>query len=115
MFITTCIAIICLQPGARVIDGDSFAVDSSRFRIWGIDAPERGQSGWGEAGEALSELIADQQLACEMHGASWSRIVVRCGRPDGTDIGCAMIASGHAVELTQYSGGAYAGCREEME
>lgn len=45
----------------KVIDGDSIVVKTSKghtqLRIWGIDAPEKGQPYYGEAKRKLTELV----------------------------------------------------------
>ncbi|MCK1604771.1 hypothetical protein IVB02_26045 [Bradyrhizobium sp. 166] len=46
---------------AAVADGDTFTMESGsgkvRIRICGIDAPERGQPGYGQAAGVLSNMI----------------------------------------------------------
>jgi endonuclease YncB( thermonuclease family) len=48
----------------RVIDGDTLVLsgydgEATKVRLLGIDAPERGEAGYEEAGQALRELIAE--------------------------------------------------------
>lgn len=63
-------AIVC-----RVVDGDTIdlLVDvgfrmyfRDRFRLWGIDSPERGQTGWAESKAALEKkLPVDAEVLIE--------------------------------------------------
>ncbi len=48
----------------RVVDGDTFWLDSRdvSIRVWGLDAPERGQPGGAEATAVLTRMIAGEQL-----------------------------------------------------
>jgi endonuclease YncB( thermonuclease family) len=50
----------------RIVDGDTIDLNvdvgfriwnRDRFRLYGIDTPERGQSGWAEASAELARLI----------------------------------------------------------
>lgn len=50
----------------RIVDGDTVdlkidlgfrASFTDRFRLFGIDCPERGEIGWPEAGEGLKQLV----------------------------------------------------------
>ncbi len=51
----------------RVIDGDTVIVnDSQRVRLYGIDCPERGQSGGLEAAEAVARLVSGQCVRLEV-------------------------------------------------
>ena len=51
---------------ARVIDGDTFVTrDGETVRLAGIDAPERGELGYGEAKNLLRAIISGQQLRFE--------------------------------------------------
>jgi endonuclease YncB( thermonuclease family) len=106
----------------RVIDGDTIVVDADQglyehieipLRIYGINAPERGDPGGAEATVYMIGLVA----------AAGSQVMVRTYKPttnggadkygrwladvfsasDGTDFGVAMLAAGHA---SAYFGGA---------
>jgi endonuclease YncB( thermonuclease family) len=49
-----------------VVDGDTFTMEAEtrriRVRICGIDAPERGQPGYGQAAGILSNMIEGKQV-----------------------------------------------------
>lgn len=97
---------------ARVVDGDTFYLDGveTRFRLWGVDAPEKDTPGASEAAEALTNLVAGRTLACEeMDRDRYARIVARCTLDDGRDIARILIDIGAAIEMPRYSGGYYGG------
>jgi endonuclease YncB( thermonuclease family) len=107
---------------ARVVDGDSLIVGTSRIRLYGIDAPEgrqhcrdaQGRSyPCGEAARrALLDTIAGREVSCTPVGASHDRSVAVC-IVDGSDLSDAMVRSGHALELRQHSKGRYAAAERE--
>ena len=106
----------------RVVDGDSLEVAGHRIRLFGIDAPEstqdcRDQRGRSydcgrEAREALSTAIGSQPVSCTPVGESYGRAVSMC-TTGGRDLSEAMVRSGHALELRQYSRGRYADAERE--
>ena len=104
-------ALLLSLTGAFAIDGDTFDVNGDRYRIWGIDAPERSEVGGSEATRMLRDLIRGQSLDCTMIDRDpYGRSVVRCILPQGADIACEMVRSGHAVDWPRYSNGYYAEC-----
>ncbi|WP_136652437.1 thermonuclease family protein [Paracoccus aeridis] len=111
----TCLAAICLT-GAVAIDGDTLRLDAPgkdlRLRLWGISAPELREQGGAAAQDALARLVNGQMLTCDLMDVDrYSRPVVRCALPDGADVACEMVRSGHAADWPRYSRGAYGGCR----
>lgn len=67
------------------------------------------------AGEATTtghiRLSGAPPLACRSYGsAGGNRTAAQCRLPDGSDLGCRLIASGAAREWTQYSKGIYRAC-----
>jgi endonuclease YncB( thermonuclease family) len=97
---------------ARVIDGDSLVVAGVEVRLHGIDAPEyrqycyrRGRP-WRcgiDATRVLRALIANRPVACRRHEEDrYGRTVATCS-VDGTDLGAAMVAGGHAVAYGAYA------------
>jgi endonuclease YncB( thermonuclease family) len=97
-------------PASRAIDGDTFEAASGEVvRLWGIDAPERGEAGADAATAALAGLLA-RGATCQRRGTDrYGRTVARCTGPAG-DIACALVAAGHATDWPRYSGGHYASC-----
>jgi endonuclease YncB( thermonuclease family) len=97
----------------RVVDGDTFWIDSAevRIRVWGLDAPERDRPGGSAATAELARLIAGRTLSCRQRDIDqYGRIVGQCFLPDGRDITAAMIASGTAREFCRFSGNHYRTC-----
>ncbi|UPK06990.1 thermonuclease family protein [Bradyrhizobium sp. 170] len=102
-------------------DGDSFTMEADgakvRVRIRGIDAPERGQAGYGQAAGALSNMIDGKTVHCLQVGegtvcdgqsrpTSRDRIVAQCFL-EKVDIAGQMIRSGTACDWAKFSGGRY--------
>ena len=65
-----------------VSDGDTFTMEADgakvSVRICGIDAPERGQAGYGQAAGVLSNMIEGKTVHCLQVGEG----TVCDGRPD---------------------------------
>jgi len=125
------IVLIVLPPSAAaadylgrvlaVSDGDTFTMEAERgkvrVRICGIDAPERGQPGYGQAAGVLSSMIEGKQVHCLQVGegtpcdgrskpTSRDRIVAQCFL-DTLDIAEEMAKSGTACDWPKFSGGHY--------
>ncbi|PKP79320.1 MAG: nuclease, partial [Alphaproteobacteria bacterium HGW-Alphaproteobacteria-2] len=97
----------------RVIDGDSLAVGDRRVRLYGIDAPEAGQTCAGADGRdwpcgnwatrQLSALAAARRAVCEVIDTDrYGRGVARC-RIGGQDLGSALVRAGAATAYRRYS------------
>ena len=111
-----CLLICASATGAfaqmRIVDGDTIDVDGTRYRIHGIDAPERAQtcgakSGAWACGKAatvqMAKLVGDGLVQCETVTTDvYNRVVATC-YADGVDLGEAMIAMGYAWSFTKYS------------
>jgi endonuclease YncB( thermonuclease family) len=109
---------LLLQAGpARVVDGDTLDLAGERVRLYGIDAPESGQTCeragqvWAcgtAAAEALGAWLHGRQVTCvELERDRFGRSVATC-QADGEDVGGWMVRQGWAVEFTRYSDGRYA-------
>jgi endonuclease YncB( thermonuclease family) len=100
-----------------VSDGDTWTCeDGLRVRMWGASAPDRVADGKREATRWTASRIAGQDLRCVVKGYNPAtprykkpRVVGQCSL-DGVDFGCALIRSGHGIEDTDFSLGAYRGC-----
>jgi endonuclease YncB( thermonuclease family) len=104
-----------------VADGDTFTMESEtgkvRVRICGIDAPERGQPGYGQAAGVLANMIEGKTVHCLQVGEGTvcdgkskpnnrDRIVAQCFL-DKLDIAEEMTKSGTACDWPKFSGGHY--------
>lgn len=91
-----------------ITDGDTLRLDGERVRLWGIDAPERGQPGGPEATHELLGL-AGMGVTCQpVEKDRYGRTVAKCFDRHGVDVGREMVRRGRAWDYTEYSGGAYA-------
>lgn len=112
---------------ASVIDGDTLEIRGQRIRLWGIDAPERGQTCerggetyrcGTEAARLLDQALADRTVTCTPRGRPdrYGLMVAGCTyqtTPEGgvivgiQDVGGYMITMGYAVDYPRYSDGFY--------
>ena len=96
----------------HVRDADTIELATSRgripIRLNGVDAPELDERG-GRAGKRwMARAYGGQPLRCVLNGdKTYDRWVGVCYDSDGTDIGAAVIASGHARDCPRFSGGRY--------
>lgn len=97
---------------AKVVDGDTIEISGRRIRLFGIDAPENGQTCIVKrkpfrcdqaATSALADKIGGRYVECEPKDLDvYSRIVSVCF-VDGEDINAWMVAKGWALAYRQYS------------
>lgn len=100
-----------------IVDGDTLTLDGARVRLWGVDAPEQGQTcqrrgqayRCGQAAsQALRVWIGQRPVSCvEVEKDQYGRSVARCA-VDGEDVGGWLVAQGHALDYRRHSAGAYA-------
>ena len=98
----------------RVSDGDSLLSGDLQIRLFGVDAPElkqtcADQNGilWSCGEAALHQLRAliskNKDLHCSLHDVDrYGRLVMQCFNGP-TDIGAAMVLSGHALAYRHFS------------
>ena len=98
----------------KVSDGDSLRSGNLRIRLFGIDAPElkqqcADQNGvlWSCGVAALRQLNAlistNKDLQCNLRNVDrYGRLVMQCFN-GSTDIGAAMVRSGHALAYRHFS------------
>lgn len=102
-----------VQGRARVIDGDTLAIDAVHVRLAGIDAPEHGQicddaagRGWpcgARAAERLRAMIGTSETRCEGDTYDrYDRLVARC-TADGRALNAALVEEGMAFAYRKYS------------
>jgi endonuclease YncB( thermonuclease family) len=105
----------------KVVDGDTFWLcDASachKIRVCGINAPEKGETGYREASEALKSLVTGKTVRCVQVGSgtvcdgrseptNHDRIVAQCF--DGAaDIAAPLVERGFACDWIKFSGGHY--------
>jgi endonuclease YncB( thermonuclease family) len=110
MFRAILILILFATPsfaGITVRDGDTIVVDGTPVRLNGIDAPELGTQSGQQARRWMVNYLRGKSVECRLNGErSYDRYIGVCFA-DGTDIGAALIAAGHALDCKRYSGGRY--------
>jgi endonuclease YncB( thermonuclease family) len=98
---------------ASIIDGDTLEVHGRRIRLFGIDAPESGQTCKDSQGAdytcgqraalALTDLIGARVVTCnQLDTDVYGRAVSICA-VGGLDINGAMVEAGHAVAYREFS------------
>lgn len=91
----------------RLIDGDTVDVvcadGRARVRLWGIDAPELGQTPWGrQATHELGRLTDGHSLKASLLGRDvYGRVLARMFRDD-KDVGLEMVRAGWANIRLRY-------------
>lgn len=104
-----------LQPAdtvftvVKIIDGDTFdlnAGDSTfRVRLYGIDAPEKGQEFFRESANFLGDLTLEKQVILQAKGKDkYGRILaVIVRRSDRLNVNSEMVRRGMAWYFDRYS------------
>lgn len=93
----------------HISDGDTIRLNAIKIRLWGVDAPEKGQAGFEDAGDFLSQQILYRMVSCTVHAHDkYGRLVAQCAREeDDADIGSMIIGAGKARDHMRYSKGYY--------
>lgn len=91
---------------AKVVEGDTVSVNGTEIRLFGIDAPDRGQTCENVRGQsydcfalssvALERLIGGREVACEMKPAAGAKKLGVC-KAEGHDIAGMMVNAGWAL------------------
>ena len=100
---------------ATVIDGDTLEIRGQRIRLFGIDAPESGQSCTDADGksyrcgqratQALSDRIGRSPVTCHQHDTDRYRRMVAVCMLGSLDLDAWMVLNGHALAYRKYSTG----------
>lgn len=92
-----------------IVDGDTFDGLTKdkieiRFRIYGIDAPEKKQAFNDKSKKYLSDLIYGKRVGIKVQKKrdGYGRPIVWVYSPDGKDVGAEMIKAGMAWHFTEY-------------
>jgi len=91
-----------------ISDGDTFTGLNSdnlqlKFRIHGIDAPEKKQAFGTKAREHLGSLIFGQNVTVDVNDQDrWGRYIATVATEDGKDVGKEMIQAGLAWHYKHY-------------
>lgn len=96
-----------------VYDGDTIKISprEKRLRLWGVDAPEKGERGAEAARNALMRMTQGKRITfIEIDRDRYGRTVARVFLPDGQEVNRLMIESGTATEFCRYSRGFYGAC-----
>jgi len=102
------LVVVATARAQTVVDGDTITWQDKPAHLWGIDAPERGQTcadGWpaGQiAADYLTGLIRGRKLECQPKSAATAggRAAAQC-KVDGQDLSAAMAAAGMAWAYTE--------------
>jgi len=114
---------------ATVVDGDTITLagNATRFRLYGVDAPEGKQTCEDSANKRylcgsrsaryLADLIGRSgRVACvEEDRDRYGRIVAECSLSSGLVLNREMVRSGWAIEFDRYSDGRYAQAEAEAK
>jgi endonuclease YncB( thermonuclease family) len=92
----------------RVIDGDSFVLDSAqrgefRVRLHAVDAPEWTQAHAGESKRALDELVRDRQIEVDCYKTDPRGREICWAHAGSLDLGLALVGRGAAWHLDRYA------------
>jgi endonuclease YncB( thermonuclease family) len=91
----------------RIVDGDTLRLGDRMLRLYGVDAPERGQHctdaqgalyDCGAAAAAmLARLVGERGVECRVHGRDrFGRALGVC-RAGGVELNASMVAAGWAL------------------
>ena len=98
----------------EILDGDTIKLNGRRIRLYGIDAPERGQHCRDQNAEPyacgtdsayhLWEMLQHERLWCELIQVDrYNRELAICKTRSGDDIGAHQVRDGMAIAYTRYT------------
>lgn len=112
IMLATLVLATCTAAPWRVVDADTLAHGAQRYRLWGVDAPERGTPAGEAAKAAVAALAQGGAIRCTpVDGARdrWGRTVARC-TVKGVDLARWLVDHGHARPMCRYGGAEYGPC-----
>lgn len=91
----------------RVLDGDTLRLGARTLRLYGLDAPERGQQCVNVVGHnydcgsaaaaALAQLVGERGVICRLHGRDrFGRALGICDA-DGVELNASIVSAGWAL------------------
>lgn len=92
----------------KISDGDTFTAINRdnlqlKFRVWGIDAPEKKQAFGTKSKEYLSSLIFGKTITVDVQKQDgWGRYIAYVYTPDNRDVSLEMINAGMAWQFVEY-------------
>jgi endonuclease YncB( thermonuclease family) len=92
--------------GRRVIDGDTIAIGTDRFRVFGIAAPDAPREAKEQATAYANKLIAAGVICTPTGDITYQRLVANCWTASG-DFAREMVAAGYAFDWPKYSHGKF--------
>lgn len=96
--------------GVQVLDGNTLYAARKRIRLWGITVFKPPFPGGQTATNALTAYVQrGSPIHCSWHKELAEYDVATCRFSNGTDIACAMVATGYAIPTFE-SRGVYNHC-----
>ena len=105
----------------HIADGDTFTAINRdklklRFRLYGIDAPEKKQPYSNVSKKALSNMIMGKTVIVDVKSIDgWGRPVVVVSTQKVKDVGANLLAQGMAWHFTRYDSSAHYNALEEKD
>lgn len=96
-----------------VIDGDTIVIEASgeRLRLYGVDAPEKNETGYQAAKKSLQKLVLEKTIIYQpINTDKYGRTVARVFLRNGQEVNRILIEQGSATEFCKYSKGLYGRC-----
>ncbi len=107
------VTICSVRDGDTADACEAFKDDHTGIRVFGIDTPEKSQSGGLAAKDFFSGLVLGQKVTLRCTGEkTYNRHVCKIYR-GGVDIGAMMVQSGWAYDVPKFSRGEYAQLQSE--
>ncbi|UWQ14190.1 thermonuclease family protein [Aliiroseovarius sp. M344] len=92
----------------HVRDADTIEVRGIPIRLDGVDAPDKGQSGYWEGKDWMKQNYSGRLVRCILTGKkTYDRWVGTCFGSKGENISVAVISAGWARDCPRFSGGRY--------